>query len=250
LNQSGHIKITIITVTYNAQEFILTTLKSVKNQTFSNYEHLFIDGASKDGTLSTLKGFTNDKIRVYSEPDKGLYDAMNKGIAKAQGEYIFFLNAGDQFLNEHTLSQIFEKSNGEDFLYGDVLVIDQNGNTRPYHKIKPTQENISYKSFLYGMVICHQAMFVKKALAATFQDQKYKISADIDWSIRTLKNCNTFYDTNQVISLFLDGGVSQTNKRKALLERFYISIDHFGILSTIFVHFIIVIQFLINKLKT
>ncbi|MGB4839007.1 MAG: glycosyltransferase family 2 protein, partial [Saprospiraceae bacterium] len=157
-----HLKLSIITVTYNAEPFIESTLISVAEQTFTDYEHLIIDGASDDTTLEVVKKYERNQLRVFSEPDKGLYDAMNKAIQKAKGEYIIFLNAGDVFYDEGTLTQVFTKSNGEDFIYGNTVVVGKGGKTRPYHKKKPDQSVVSYRSFINGMVICHQSMIVRR----------------------------------------------------------------------------------------
>jgi glycosyltransferase involved in cell wall biosynthesis len=228
-------KISIITVTYNAQSFIKPTLLSILSQSYKDYEHLIVDGCSKDATLEIIKNFNNNKIRLVSEPDNGLYDAMNKAIKLAKGKYIVFINAGDELYDSETLSSVFSRVKDEDFVYGDTVVVGLDGGLRPYHKIKPSQDKISYKSFIEGMVICHQAMIVKREKAALF-NQNYKISSDIDWAINTTKACNSFLDTNLTISRFLDGGVSQKNKIKALRERFIILNNHFGFFKTVIQH--------------
>ncbi len=241
--------ISIITVTYNAEHFIESTLKSVSDQTFTDYEHLIIDGASNDETLNIVQKYIRAQLKVFSEPDEGLYDAMNKAIQKATGEYIIFLNAGDVFYDEGTLTQVFTKSKGEDFIYGDTVVVDQSGSARPYHKMKPYQNLLSYRSFINGMVICHQSMIVKREKAVLFDNKNYKIACDIDWAIRTTKNCKTFLDTDLHISKFLDGGLSQKNKLDAIRERFRICVHHFGWSKTIYQQGVIVFQYILNMFR-
>lgn len=225
--------ISIITVTYNAGQFIEVTLNSVSHQTFTNYEHIIIDGKSSDDTLDIIQRCNNRRLRVYSEPDNGLYDAMNKAIKLAKGKYIIFLNAGDQFFSIEVLDKIFLKLKGEDFIYGDTLVLCSDGTTRPYHKTKPNQKNMSYKRFIDGMVICHQSIIVKKEKVAEFDNKNYKIAADIDWAIKTSRKCQTFLDTEIYISKFLEGGISSTKRGTAIKERFLISCNHYGIFKTI-----------------
>lgn len=101
----GHL-ISIITVTYNASSTVETTLRSIAKQTWTDYEHIIVDGASTDDTLQKVNAITTNNQRVISEPDNGLYDAMNKGIDMAKGEYLLFLNAGDAFHSPDTLSHI------------------------------------------------------------------------------------------------------------------------------------------------
>lgn len=241
-----HPKISIVTVTYNAQDFIESTLKSVFSQSYTHLEHVIIDGASTDDTMRIINHFTNDKLKVYSEKDSGLYDAMNKSFQKTSGEYIIFLNAGDVFYAEDTLTQVFSSSNGEDFIYGDTVIVNSEGVERPMHKPKPDQKSLSYRSFINGMVICHQSMIVKREKAVLFDDKNYKIACDIDWAIRTTKNCQTFLDTGIYISKFLDGGLSHNNRKRAVRERFWISVHHFGWSKTVYQQGVIVFQYILN----
>lgn len=237
-------KVSIITITYNAEKYIERTILSVCSQTYKNIEYIIVDGASKDNTLHIIENYKSNIHTLISEPDKGLYDAMNKGLAVATGDYVWFMNAGDVIFDENTLFNIIQHSGGEDFIYGDTIVIDENGNTKPYHKQKPLDSTLSYKSFINGMIICHQSILVKRTLAATYDFSHFKLACDIEWCIKTVKNCKTFRDTNIVISKFLDGGVSQNNRMKAVKERFWISVKHFGLVNTIIQHVSIGINYL------
>ena len=111
----------IVTITFNAAETLPATLRSVDSQTFTDYEHLIIDGASKDSTVETARKAANKRRAIYSEPDKGLYDAMNKGLSKARGRFIVFLNAGDSFSTPGTLALYAQAAtDGTDIIYADV----------------------------------------------------------------------------------------------------------------------------------
>src|SRR5215216_6167566 len=117
--------LSIIIPTYNSEKTLSCCLQSVLNQTFKDFEILIIDGLSSDNTINVIKGYNNSKIRVYSEKDKGIYDAMNKGIEKSAGEWLYFLGSDDQFFNEYVLEAIFQGNKDilkhSDYVYGNVI---------------------------------------------------------------------------------------------------------------------------------
>ena len=117
--------ITIITICYNAEQFIERTLQCVANQSFQDYEYLIQDGGSSDGTLALVEKYRTEKFSVFSERDKGIYDALNKAVANAKGEYVCFLHAGDTFFSNDTLKNIFEYAIRPDFIYGDTVIRNQ-----------------------------------------------------------------------------------------------------------------------------
>lgn len=242
-------KISIITVSYNADQYIERTINSIVNQSYTDIEYLIIDGGSTDNTLLIIDKYKNHVDILVSEPDKGLYDAMNKGINIASGEYINFMNAGDTFYDNNTLENVFKNSSGEDFLYGDTIIINEVGQTRPLHKKKPNQKSLNYKSFIKGMIICHQSMIIKKECMVQYDYSKYKLACDIEWAIKTSKNCTSFKDAGVYIAKFLDGGVSRNNVWRAVKERFWISVDHYGFINTIFEQFTILGEYIINRYK-
>lgn len=128
--------ISIITITYNAESEIRPTLESLNRQTFRNFEHLVIDGASSDNTLSIVKEMSPDSI-VISEPDKGLYDAMNKGLRAAKGKYVLFLNAGDSLHSPDILRRYADRR-GANIIYGDTIIVDSERNfIKPRHLSAP-----------------------------------------------------------------------------------------------------------------
>ncbi|MBR3619461.1 MAG: glycosyltransferase, partial [Bacteroidaceae bacterium] len=179
-------KISIITVTYNAEATIERTLESVAMQTYPDIEHLVIDGASKDRTVEIARRYPH--AIVVSEPDKGLYDAMNKGLKRATGDYLCFLNAGDKLHSKDTLAHLIELvSNGSPVgvLYGDTHIVDAQGNFLRSRRLTPP-EHLTWRSFKAGMLVCHQAFYINRQIAQPY-DLTYRFSADFDWCIRCMK---------------------------------------------------------------
>jgi Glycosyltransferases involved in cell wall biogenesis len=179
----------IITVTYHAESVLEETILSVVSQTYHNIEYIIVDGASKDRTLSIVNKY-RDKIQaVVSEPDKGLYDAMNKGLKMAKGEYVCFLNAGDTFHEDDTLQLIVHQLNKSnvlpDVIYGETALVDAQRHFVRMRRLQ-TPDTLNWKSFRQGMLVCHQAFIAKRALAETY-DLNYRFSADFDWCIRVMK---------------------------------------------------------------
>ena len=257
------IKISVITITYNAENVIMRTLDSVLKQTFSNIEHIIIDGASKDSTLLAEKEYesrscsTNNghEIKIISEPDKGLYDAMNKGIGKATGNYLVFLNAGDVFPSSSTLETIADMiGDGEELpgvLFGDTNIVDDNGNFLRHRRLSPPS-HLNWRSFMFGMLVCHQAFYARTDIAKrNYYDLHYKLSADIDWCIRIMKDAKRNHLSlryiNAVVVNYLDGGMSIQNHKASLRERYHIMCKHYGFVTTIFMHAWFVIRGVLQK---
>ncbi len=239
--------ISVITVCYNAERYLERTLDSVLSQKDVNLEYIIVDGDSKDRTPSIIEKYKEQIARIVSEPDHGLYDAMNKGITLATGDYISFMNAGDVFYNEETLSRALENSDGANFIYGLTEKVDEDGKTSPWHKITPTENDLTAKSFINGMVICHQSMIVRRNLAPVFDYGRWQISADIDWTIKILKKTRNIHFYNNYICRYLDGGISARRKWKAVTERFLLSIDHFGIFPSILIQFKLLFKYLLRR---
>lgn len=157
----------IITVTYHAESVLEETILSVVSQTYHNIEYIIVDGASKDRTLSIVNKY-RDKIQaVVSEPDKGLYDAMNKGLKMAKGEYVCFLNAGDTFHEDDTLQLIVHQLNKSnvlpDVIYGETALVDAQRHFVRMRRLQ-TPDTLNWKSFRQGMLVCHQAFIAKRAV--------------------------------------------------------------------------------------
>jgi glycosyltransferase involved in cell wall biosynthesis len=238
--------LSVITVVYNGASLIERTLSSVIDQTYSNIEYVVVDGRSKDNTLDLVKSH-EDKIAIWnSEKDKGIYDAMNKGLELASGDYILFMNAGDQFFSKNTVETIFANDIDGDIYYGDTLIVDEEGNSLGPRRLRPPHK-LTWRSFRYGMLVCHQSFIVRRSLAPVY-DPHYKIAADIDWCIKCLKNATKIINTNIVIARYLSGGASWQNQKKALAERFELMTKHYGTVSVVASHAAIVVRYIKHRL--
>ncbi|CAA6825371.1 MAG: Glycosyl transferase family protein [uncultured Aureispira sp.] len=242
MNQSFP-KISIITICYNAAQTIEKTIKSVVAQDYPNIEYLIIDGQSKDNTLEIVAKYEAKIALVLSEPDKGIYDAMNKGMQQATGDYIWYMHADDQIYAPDTLSIIMKNHQYEDFIYGKALLIDEQGNERSLEARKPhpSDQTLSWKTMKQGMAISHQSMLVKRSLAPLY-DLDYRYVADFDWLIRVLKKAQTVRDTGTYWCRFAEGGISTQHRNVSLKERFMILRKHFGLVSTIWQHVLITLK--------
>ena len=163
----------IITITFNAAGTLPATLRSVERQTFTDYEYLIVDGASTDGTVAIAR-HSAAVSSVTSEPDKGLYDAMNKGLRKARGGYLVFLNAGDAFHEPDTLQKIADsiEKNNPDIVYGETALVDSERRFISMRRLQ-APERLSVKSFRMGMLVCHQAFIVRREIAPEY-DLRYR----------------------------------------------------------------------------
>lgn len=232
-------KVSIVTVCYNAEKVVERTIKSIIDQTYENIEFVVIDGLSKDGTISILNNYRPYISKLIIERDKSNYDAMNKGYRVSTGDYIWFMNAGDCIYSSDTLKKVMTIANNQDFIYGDAVIVSESGLKRPWHKKKPKADIISWKSFLYGMVICHQSMIVKKNLVSEFKLNPWKISSDLDWTIRLLKKCSSYLDTGFPLCRYLEGGISAQNRWLSVYERYKICTSHFGLIPALIAQFAI-----------
>ena len=234
-----HPKFSIITVTYNAGKVLEDTIQSVVFQTYRNVEYILVDGGSTDNTLDIAYKY-NDRIsKVISEPDKGLYDAMNKGIRLATGDYLCFLNAGDELHENETLQKIAHTLRGKelpDVIYGETAIVDEEGHFLHMRRLS-APDQLDWKSFKQGMLICHQAFFAKREWALKHPyDLQYRFSADFDWCIRIMKEARCLHNTRLTLSDYLYEGMTTRNHKASLKERFCIMVKHYGWMSTILHH--------------
>lgn len=240
---------TIITVTWNAASVIGPTISSVERQTSSDYELLVIDGASTDDTLAIVGKATVAALRVFSEPDKGLYDAMNKGIARARGRYIMFLNAGDALADDDVLARLAQHADGaHGVIYGQTQLVDAQRNVvGQRHLIAP--RHLTAASFLNGMVVCHQAFVARRDLAPEY-DLGYRLSADYDWCIRVLKAspANAYVGDQPIIS-YLAEGMTTRHHRASLWERYRIMCRHYGTVKATLAHLGFIPRYLKRRLR-
>lgn len=213
------------------------------------FEHILIDGASRDDTIQLARRHGVSGMRIFSEPDKGLYDAMNKGLQAARGEYVLFLNAGDKFHSPTTLAEYAAAcSEGVDIVYGDtVLVDDLGGYVGPRHLSAP--EALDADSFKRGMLVCHQAFMVRRELAPLY-DLQYRFSADYDWCVKCLKATEPSRTRRLGVTIdYLTDGLTEKNKLTSLRERFAIMSAHFGLGTALWRHVGFVPRLLMRKIR-
>ncbi|WP_179412066.1 glycosyltransferase family 2 protein [Mucilaginibacter sp. E4BP6] len=229
--------LSVITIVYNNVKDIERTLLSVLNQTYPNIEYIVVDGLSNDGTLGIIMKYENRIAKFSSEKDEGIYDAMNKGLALASGDYVIFMNSGDEFFEADTVAAVFASGDDADIYYGETEMIDSSGLSLGQRRHKAPKQ-FTWRGFNLGMSISHQAIYIKRSLIEPY-DRKYQLSADIDWIIRAAKKAKKIVNVNGYVAKYLVGGMSKTKHRQSLAERFDIMKRHYGLIPTIFNHFII-----------
>lgn len=229
-------KFSIITICYNAAATIERTIRSVVSQTYQDVEYIIVDGASKDDTLTIINRYKDNISKVLSERDKGLYDAMNKGISMATGDYLCFLNAGDCFHAADTLQRMVDTLHGEmpDVIYGETALVDDAGAFLRMRRLS-APEKLTWKSFKKGMLVCHQAFFAKRSLVEPY-DLSYRFSADFDWCVRIMKKSSHLHNTHLTVVDYLSEGLTTQNHKASLKERFRIMVKHYGWVSTLAHH--------------
>jgi glycosyltransferase involved in cell wall biosynthesis len=229
--------LSVITVVYNNVNDIERTILSVLGQTYTGIEYIIIDGASTDGTLEIINGYKHRIAKIFSEKDAGIYDAMNKGLAAATGNYVLFMNSGDEFYDADTVSAVFASAEDADIYYGETEMINAKGESLGQRRHKAPKQ-FDWTGFNLGMSISHQAIYIKTELLEPY-DRKYELSADIDWIIRAAKKAEKIVNVNRYVAKYLVGGMSKAKHRQSLTERFNIMQKHYGLLPTVFNHFII-----------
>ena len=197
----------VITVTYNAEDTLPATLASVRSQTFGSFEHIIVDGASRDRTIALAQENAPACQILVSGPDRGLYDAMNKGLGMARGEYVVFLNAGDTFHSSSTLADVADAVMANDF-----------------------------PGVVYGQTDLRRI--------AGYYDMKYRFSADYEWCIRVLQHSRHNCYIDAVLADYLMEGMTTRNRRKSLMERFRIMCYYYGTFSTVMRHIAFIPRFL------
>ncbi len=246
-------KISVITITFNAGRTLQRTLDSVRRQTFQQVEHLIIDGASSDNTLQLAERYQaacSYSVVVQSEPDGGLYDAMNKGLFMATGDYLVFLNAGDTLYSSDTLQTVVESIDNADgnvgVVYGDTAITDGDGRFLHLREHRPP-EQLSWRSFRQGMLVCHQAFYARRELAQQqVYNLEYRHSADVDWCIRVMKVAEQQHmllvNSHAILVNFETGGDTTQHHQSSLRERFRVMASHYGLLQTVGLHLWFVVR--------
>lgn len=239
--------ISVITVVYNSVSTLERTILSILGQTYSNVEYIIIDGGSIDGTKDLIQKYACRISKWVSEPDKGLYDAMNKGINLSTGDYLWFINSGDEIAAPDVIERIMAISTSADIYYGETVVVDTAGDVLGNRRLKPPL-NLNWKHFSKGMLVSHQSVIIKKEIC-NYYNTSFRFSADFEWVLSALKKSTKTVNTQMVISVFLEGGLTRKNIIPGLKERFKIMANHFGLFRTIFNHFGIAFRFMVYYMK-
>lgn len=242
--------LSIITVVYNNLAGLQYTFQSIKSQTSTDFEWVVIDGGSTDGTVQWLTDLAFPNLRFVSEKDKGLYDAMNKGIKMAVGDYVWFMNSGDAIYASDTIQLLSAQAATNDVLYGETMLIDEHTNPIGIRSEKTTRvlpEKMTKYSMIKGMVVCHQSFIPKRKIAPLYK-LNYKFSADIDWVISCLENASAIHNCKLIVSNYLVGGLSAQNQKTGWKERWRIYVAHYGFIYTFFAHIYIVLRYVWKNL--
>lgn len=247
-------KLTIITITFNAERFLRKTIQNVLAQTYQNIEYIIVDGKSTDRTVDIIKECEADfcvngiDFKWISEPDKGLYDAMNKGLRMATGDFVWFINAGDKIYDSTTAQRVADAlaDNADaDVVYGQTLIIDQNDEPcGERHKIAPV--SLEFRHMLNGLVVCHQSIVVRKEIAPAY-DLRYHYSADYDWVCGVLEQSRKNIYIDGYLSKFMQSGISAKNRKASWIERYKIMCQHFGVVRTLVAHLVIALKYPFSK---
>lgn len=258
------ITFSVVTITYNAASVLQPTLDSVLMQDYPHVEHIIIDGASKDDTVKIAEAYQQQSdeaenehtVCIQSEPDDGLYYAMNKGLQLATGDYVVFLNAGDRFPEPDTLDKVVLAAvvgDGEErpaVLFGDTDIIDEKGNFLCHRRLSPP-ERLTWRSFRYGMLVCHQAFYARMDIARSLPyDTDYRYSADVDWCIRIMKEGEKrrllLRNIHAVVANYVQEGQTTIHHKESLRERFDVMRRHYGLVRTLLLHVWFAIRSLIK----
>lgn len=242
-------KFSIITVTYNAAPYLERTVLSVLSQSYPDIEYLIIDGQSTDGTVDIIRQYESGIAYWVSEPDKGLYDAMNKGLWRATGDYVWFLNAGDTLPSADLVQTIAQKiarrKHLPDVIYGDTAIVNNEGRVLGMRHLRPPKK-LTWKKFAWGMLVCHQAFIARRELAPEY-DPAYPLCADYDWCIRVMKQARVLYNTRLTLCHFLEAGISTQQRKASLKERYSIMCKYYGTFATVLRHAWFAVRYTFNS---
>ncbi|GAB2562874.1 glycosyltransferase family 2 protein [Spirosoma areae] len=236
--------VSIITITYNAERFLERTIQSLVAHRTTEVEYIVIDGASTDGTLDIIKRYEPYITHWVSEPDQGLYDAMNKGLHRATGQYVWFMNAGDEIHDPQTVPNLLAwiGATGADVYYSDALFVREEGGPRSggpvglRSQVTPhtLPKHLTWRDMALGMKVCHQAFVAKRAIAPDYSTDN--LSADLDWEIRCLKAARNVEFLPFILCNYLVGGLSVQHHKRSLIDRFKVLVSHFGLVPTLLNH--------------
>jgi glycosyltransferase involved in cell wall biosynthesis len=204
-----NLKLSIITVNLNNAVGLRKTIESVVNQTYTNFEHIIIDGGSKDGSVDIIKEYQNKITYWISKPDKGIYNAMNKGIEKASGDYLVFLNSGDYYIDSQCIEHFISLNPKEDLLVADDYVEDINGN----RKLHTHPDKVDIEFLLAGAFSHAGSFFKKKIFEKERYDESFKIVADYLLYLKLFTKCKcTYKRISKPLTVFTLGGISSNEQ--------------------------------------
>ncbi len=250
-------RFSVITVCWNSLAELEGTVRSAFEQTHGDLEFLVIDGASTDGTLDFLRAAEPTDPRhvfaFFSQKDRGLYDAMNRGLRLATGDFVVFMNAGDRFFEKTTLEKVAQKAleTGADALFGETILVEKDRRavgTMSDLSTRKLPKKLTAESLRRGMTVVHQSFYVRKSVAP-FYDLRWRLCADIDWMIRCLQNSKKTARVDGILTAYLMDGMSKKRHRESLRERFEILKMHFGLASTLFNHGMIVFRAVAHRVS-
>lgn len=210
-------KVSVITVTYNALDGLRRTVKSVIGQQFDNYEFIVVDGAGADGTADYLRAEATGVTRWVSEPDGGIYEAMNKGVRMAQGEYCIFMNAGDCFVDDGVLASVFPFLDGTDLVIGNQIHVNEQGMMDDY---TPAKGSFNLTNLLQSAVK-HQSTFIRRSVLISHPyDESLRLVSDWKFFLELFLEGAVSYKTVDVnVCFFFGGGATDKNRELGKKER-------------------------------
>lgn len=244
--------LSVISIAYNNLNGLKKTMEVFSSRSFNDeIDLVIVDGNSTDGTKKYLEeqNFCHNWV---SERDKGIYNAMNKGLKMAKGEYVWFLNSGDYAFDATTITQLLELlKTGPDAVYAETMMVDENGKhlgSRSQLTTRRLPEKLDWKSFQWGMNVGHQSFVVKRALASDY-NENYRYVSDIDWMISTLKNCKQVIKMPGYLACFTLDGFSTKHRKASNNERFKVLEKHYGFFNNYLNHAKIVLRKIFSKSK-
>lgn len=246
--------LSIITINYNHLNGLVKTCNSVIPQrNINEVEWIVIDGNSTDGSVDYIKQNADQFDSIVIESDKGIYDAMNKGLHKCTGEYVWFLNSGDSVHGSNTISGVVNaiKNSAADIIFGDTMFVNSEGKEIGLiSKLKPQPltNKLVAGSFRFGMNVCHQSFIAKRSICPDY-NTNYRYAADVNWIIDILRQNPSSQKTDFIISNFEIGGSSYQHTNKAWKERFGVLSEQYGLIPNILAHGWIVIRRVLFNLK-
>lgn len=207
--------LSVITVTFNPGALLEPTIRSVLALRYPFIEYIIIDGGSTDNTAEVLERYRGRVSRVVSERDDGIYDAMNKGLKLATGDYLWFLNAGDSPASADVLDPLLQAQPWPDFIFGDTRLVRSNGSLA---SLAVAPDQLDWQAMTMGMIVSHQSFLPRRSLAPAY-DRRYDYIADQKWIVDILRQCRQGLRLQQPVSNYLLGGLSHTRFSRFVIEK-------------------------------